>query len=81
MPTQMNIHDAKTNLSKLIEEAMDGGTVIIAKAGKPQVRLVPVEPVSQGKRVLGWARDTWTAPDDIDSGFEHAVSDMFRLAD
>ncbi len=39
---QMNIHDAKTNLSKLIEAARNGEEVIIAKDGEPMVRLVAV---------------------------------------
>ncbi len=40
--TKSNIHEAKTNLSKLIEKALNGEEVVIAKAGKPLVRLVPV---------------------------------------
>lgn len=40
--TQANVHEAKTNLSKLIEKALNGEEVVIAKAGKPLVRLVPV---------------------------------------
>lgn len=40
--TKVNIHDAKTNLSKLLERAMNGEEVVIAKAGIPMVRLVPV---------------------------------------
>ena len=40
--TKANVHEAKTNLSKLIERALDGEEVVIAKAGKPLVRLVPV---------------------------------------
>lgn len=39
----MNIYEAKTQLSKLIEEALSGEEVIISKAGKPLVRLVPFE--------------------------------------
>lgn len=39
-----NIHEAKTQLSKLIERAEAGEEVVIARAGKPAVRLVPVEP-------------------------------------
>jgi prevent-host-death family protein len=42
MPTS-NIHDAKTNLSKLIEAALRGEDVVIAKAGKPVVRLIAIE--------------------------------------
>ncbi|MGI9036207.1 MAG: type II toxin-antitoxin system Phd/YefM family antitoxin [Pyrinomonadaceae bacterium] len=40
--TKTNVHEAKTNLSKLIEQALKGEEVVIAKAGKPLVRLVPV---------------------------------------
>jgi len=40
--TQFNIHSAKTNLSKLIEAALAGDEVVIAKGSKPVVRLVPI---------------------------------------
>ena len=40
----INLHAAKTHLSRLVEEAAAGGDVVIAKAGKPMVRLVPVRP-------------------------------------
>lgn len=40
--TKANVHEAKTNLSKLIEQASNGEEVVIAKAGKPLVRLIPV---------------------------------------
>jgi prevent-host-death family protein len=39
-----NIHAAKTNLSKLIDAALRGEEVVIAKSGKPMVRLVAIEP-------------------------------------
>jgi prevent-host-death family protein len=47
----VNMHEAKTNLSKLAEAASKGEDIIIAKAGKPYVRLVPV--AAKQKRVLG----------------------------
>ena len=55
MAATANIHDAKTNLSKLIERALAGEEVIIARAGKPLVRLQPVQAAkSEGKRrILG----------------------------
>ncbi len=63
------ITEAKTNLSKLIEKAVAGDEVIITKAGKPVVKLVPISiPEYVGKRVLGSARGTiklkkgWDAP-------------------
>jgi prevent-host-death family protein len=40
--TTVNIHEAKTHLSKLIERTGEGETIIIAKAGKPKVMLTPV---------------------------------------
>ncbi len=45
--TTVNIHEAKTHLSRLIERATQGEDIIIAKAGKPRVRLAPIreEPV------------------------------------
>lgn len=38
----INIHDAKTHFSKLVEEAANGQEIVIAKAGKPQAKLVPI---------------------------------------
>lgn len=40
----VNLHAAKTHLSRLVDEAVEGEEVVIAKAGKPMVRLVPVAP-------------------------------------
>jgi prevent-host-death family protein len=63
---EVNIHEAKSNLSKLIERARAGDEVIIAKAGTPMVRLVPVEP--RPKPVFGSAKGLiafkkgWDAP-------------------
>jgi prevent-host-death family protein len=42
VPKQVNLHAAKTSLSRLVDEAMAGHDIVIAKAGKPLVRLVPV---------------------------------------
>ena len=63
---QVNIHEAKTNLSRLIERAQMGEEVVIAKAGKPVVKLVIAEP--EQKRVFGSAsgkivfRKGWDQP-------------------
>ncbi len=48
---QFSVHDAKTNLSRLIATALEGGEVIIARGREPMVRLVPVAP--RGKRCFG----------------------------
>jgi prevent-host-death family protein len=52
MMKQLNIYEAKTHLSQLVQAALDGEEVFIARAGKPAVRLVPV--VREGDRTLGW---------------------------
>ena len=62
---EVNIHEAKTQLSRLIELALKGEEVTIAKAGHPLVRLIPIQPA---KPVLGSARGSivmkpgWDAP-------------------
>ena len=70
-----NIHEAKSNLSKLIERALQGEEVVIARAGMPVVRLVPI-PVDTSTREGGqWkgrvamAEDFDTLPDDIAEAF------------
>jgi len=52
---QVNIHSAKTNLSKLIERARSGEEIIIAKAGKPVAKLAPIRDAR--RRILGSDRD------------------------
>jgi hypothetical protein len=49
--TQFSVHDAKTNLSRLIADALAGGDVVIARGNVPVVRLVPVAPL--GRRQFG----------------------------
>jgi prevent-host-death family protein len=51
MPQIVNVHDAKTHLSRLIDRAHAGEEIILAKAGKPYARLVPLAPAA--KRRLG----------------------------
>lgn len=48
---QFSVHDAKTNLSRLIADALAGGDVVIARGSVPVVRLVPVNP--PGRREFG----------------------------
>ena len=59
-----NIHDAKTNLSKLIARTLDGEEVIIAKNGNPIVKLIPFR--EPKKRKLGIFKDSITLANDID---------------
>lgn len=48
--SQVNIHDAKTHLSKLVERAARGEEIIIARAGKPVARLTAIKPAKHGRR-------------------------------
>ena len=74
--TTLNIHAAKTHFSKLIEEVEDGEEVIIAKAGKPIARLVPIE--KTGRRKLGVLAGRLTVPDDFDAPLPDEVLAAFE---
>lgn len=52
MPLMINVHEAKTHLSRLLEQAHAGQEIVLAKAGKPYARLMPLAPDS-GKRQPG----------------------------
>lgn len=60
-----NIHEAKTHLSRLIESVMAGEEVVIAKAGKPLVKLIPYETKKQPRQPGGWEGKV-TISDDFD---------------
>ena len=65
--TIVNIHEAKTQLSRLIERALAGESLVIAKAGKPLVRLVRLEaPEASQVRRLGFMRGQMLVPEDFD---------------
>ncbi|MEQ1559588.1 MAG: type II toxin-antitoxin system Phd/YefM family antitoxin [Methyloglobulus sp.] len=64
---QINIHEAKTQLSKLVEEAAQGEEIIIAKAGRPVARLVPLA-TNEGKtRTPGGMKSQILLADDFDA--------------
>jgi len=63
----INIHEAKTQLSRLIEQAVKGDSFIIAKAGKPLVKVTRLDaPLSGQVRRLGFMAGQITVPDDFD---------------
>lgn len=63
---EVNIHEAKTHLSKLLERVAVGEEVVIAKAGIPVAKLVPLKSASK-KRVFGCAKGDFTVPEDFNS--------------
>ena len=74
----INIHEAKTNLSRLIEQVAGGETVIIAKAGKPLVKLTALEePVDRPVRRLGFLTGQASIPDDFDDMGTDEIARMF----
>ena len=63
MTTTVNIHEAKTHLSRLLQRVIAGEEIIIAKSGQPVARLVPFGPQPK-QRTPGSARgEIWVAPD------------------
>ncbi|MEI9965127.1 MAG: type II toxin-antitoxin system prevent-host-death family antitoxin [Caulobacteraceae bacterium] len=64
---QVNLYEAKTNLSALVEEAKAGEEIVIAKNGKPQARLVAIQPEPEKplRRFGFWDRYGWKAPDNL----------------
>ncbi len=62
-----NIHDAKTHFSRLLAKVAAGGTVVIAKAGKPVAKLVPVDSPDRAPRRFGFLAGEITVPDDFDT--------------
>lgn len=61
----VNVHEAKTHLSRLLRRVAAGEEILIAKAGRPVARLVPVK--AGRVRVLGSDRGVFTVPDDFDA--------------
>jgi prevent-host-death family protein len=72
----INVHEAKTHLSRLLQDVAAGEEITIARAGKPIARLVPVRPVKT--RQLGMDRGVFVVPDDFDAPLPEPVLDDFE---
>ncbi len=74
----VNIHQAKTHLSRLVEEAAEGEPFIIAKAGKPIVKVTPLSaPTGAQVRRLGFMAGQIAVPDDFDQMGNEEIERMF----
>ena len=73
----VNIHEAKTQLSKLVDKAAKGESFIIAKAGKPMVKVVAVTAKKKPKR-LGFMKGEINVPDDFDRMGEAEILALFE---
>jgi prevent-host-death family protein len=80
----INVQQAKTHLSRLLEEAVAGEDIVIAKAGRPYVRLVSCRPGATPRKLGGWegkarvAADFDETPDEIIQLFAGAVGPTRR---
>ena len=73
---EVNIHQAKTHLSRLLERVLLGEEVVIAKAGKPIAKLVPVN-TRPKRRIVGSAKGEFTVPDDFNDPLPKEIEDLF----
>ena len=77
MPETVNIYAAKTNLSRLVDRAAAGEEIIIARAGKPRARLVPLGPEpAVARRPGGW--EGLVIADDFDAPLPDELVDAFE---
>ena len=74
----VNIHEAKTHLSRLVEQAAKGESFVIAKAGKPLVKVVPLGAPEPGQmKRTGFMRDQIIVPDDFDQMGRAEIEQLF----
>lgn len=79
MPQTLNVHEAKTQLSRLLERVEHGEEIVIARAGKPIARLVPVGPIRRRDRAFGSMRGQIRFASDYDRA-DAAVAALFEAA-
>ena len=76
MTVTVNLHEAKTHLSRLVEQAAKGREFVIAKAGRPMVRVVPIE-APPLLRTLGFLAGQGSVSADVKSAFASDIDAMF----
>lgn len=79
MPSTVNIHAAKTHLSRLVERAAEGEEIVIARAGKPVARLGPLRAISK-PRQPGLMRGRIVIAKDFDAPLPKRLVDAFYLS-
>lgn len=75
----VNIHEAKTQLSRLVDRAARGEAFVIAKAGKPLVKVSAVDAPAEPKR-LGFLKGEIEVPDDFDRMGEREIAALFGMS-
>ena len=74
----VNIHEAKTHLSRLVDQAAKGEPFVIAKAGKPLVKVMAID-TPRGRQRIGCMEGEFTVPDDFNTMFEDEIAEMFGI--
>jgi prevent-host-death family protein len=74
----VNIHEAKTHLSRLLQEAVDGEAFIIAKAGKPLVKVTRIDETQAGQTRLGFRSGRLKVPADFDQMAAEEIRRLFE---
>lgn len=77
MSNVINIHEAKTHLSRIVDEVAAGAEVIIAKAGKPMARLTAIEAIARPKK-FGSLKGKIKVPDDFNAPLDEDVIASFE---
>ncbi len=72
----VNIHEAKTHLSRLLEGVANGESFVIAKAGKPVAQVTPI--VEKVQRRIGFMEGQFEVPDDFNTMFAEEIRSMFE---
>lgn len=74
----VNIHEAKTQFSRYVDQAEAGEEIVIARAGKPVARLVALETVNRKPRKLGLGKKEFTFPEQFDNLNASEMVEMFE---
>ncbi len=74
----VNIHEAKTQFSRFVEQAEAGDEIVIARAGKPVARLVALATAVKAPRTLGLGKPQFSFPEDFDSLTAGEIAGMFE---
>ena len=75
---QVNIYEAKTRLSELVQQAHQGQTVVIAKHGTPMAKLVPLDAPPKRKVIYGLMKGEFEVPADFDAPLPDDVLALFE---
>lgn len=78
---QVNMHEAKTHLSKLVERAAGGEEIVISRAGKPAAKLVPMPQAKPGKRKLGGWEGAEVPTDEEWREFKEELAEDFEQSE